>query len=143
MAPVLAAARDRHSARLRINAVFDQLGDRLQWAGLRQWRSSRRRSSVCRAPGSSVLRSSFGSLGICALLIIMDRPGEKRRASVKRYEGDPLEGAPGTGRIQLVLAPRGVDGVNRIGGVILEVRRDLVDLDRRKAGNRDVEAILD
>ena len=36
MAPVLAAARDRHSARLRINAVFDQLGDRLQWAGLRQ-----------------------------------------------------------------------------------------------------------
>src|SRR4051812_14315254 len=36
MAPVLAAARDRHGARLRINAVFDQLGDRLQWAGLRQ-----------------------------------------------------------------------------------------------------------
>src|SRR5436189_2952586 len=36
MALVLAAARDRHSARLRINAVFDQLGDRLQWAGLRQ-----------------------------------------------------------------------------------------------------------
>src|SRR5262249_12760854 len=36
MAPVLAAARDRHSARLRINAVFHQLCDRLQWAGLRQ-----------------------------------------------------------------------------------------------------------
>src|SRR4029077_4791309 len=36
MAPVLAPTRDRHSARLRINAVFDQLGDRLQWAGLRQ-----------------------------------------------------------------------------------------------------------
>jgi hypothetical protein len=33
---MLAAARDRHSARFRINAVFDQLGDRLQWAGLRQ-----------------------------------------------------------------------------------------------------------
>jgi hypothetical protein len=33
---MLAAAGDRHSARLRINAVFDQLGDRLQWAGLRQ-----------------------------------------------------------------------------------------------------------
>ena len=26
------------------------------------------------------------SLGICALLIIMDRPGEKCRASVKRYD---------------------------------------------------------
>src|SRR5262249_23432656 len=34
------------------------------------------------------------SVGVCVLLIIMDGPGEKRLASVKRYEGDPPEGAP-------------------------------------------------
>ena len=34
MAPVLAPTRDRHSD-LPINAVFDRLGDRLQWAGRR------------------------------------------------------------------------------------------------------------
>src|SRR5262249_60733064 len=28
------------------------------------------------------------SVGVCVLLIIMDGPGEKRLASVKRYEGD-------------------------------------------------------
>ena len=105
---------------------------------------------------SEVIFRFMRSLGICALLIIIDRPSEKRRASVKRCEGDPLEGgseaaarrrilpepvqlaaAAGTGRIQLdlVLALRAVDGVNRIGGVVLEARRDLVDLDRRKAGN--------
>ena len=39
--------------------------------------------------------------------------------------------------------PCGVDGVSRIGGGVLEVRCELVDLDRRKAGDRDVEAIND
>ena len=34
------------------------------------------------------------SVGVCVLLIIMDGPGEKRLASVKRHEGDPPEGAP-------------------------------------------------
>ena len=36
MALVLAAARDGHRMRFRIDAVFHQLGDRLQWAALRQ-----------------------------------------------------------------------------------------------------------
>jgi hypothetical protein len=36
--------------------------------------------------------------------------------------------------------PPGIDGVSRIARVVLEVRGQLVDLDRRKAGDRDVEA---
>ena len=37
--------------------------------------------------------------------------------------------------------PRGIDSVGGIRRVFLEVRGELVDLDRRKAGDRDVEAL--
>ena len=43
---------------------------------------------------SEVIFRFMRSVGVCVLLIIMDGPGEKRLASVKRYEGDPPEGAP-------------------------------------------------
>ena len=39
--------------------------------------------------------------------------------------------------------PLGIDGVSGIGGVLLEIRRELIDLDRREAGDRDVEAFHD
>ena len=51
---------------------------------------------------SEVIFRFMRSVGVCVLLIIMDGPGEKRLASVKRYEGDPPEGAPkelGCGRV--------------------------------------------
>ena len=37
--------------------------------------------------------------------------------------------------------PPRIDGVSRIGGVLLEVSGQLIDLDRRKAGDRDVETL--
>src|SRR5215469_8165113 len=43
---------------------------------------------------SEVIFRFMRSVGVCVLLIIMDGPGEKHLASVKRYEGDPPEGAP-------------------------------------------------
>jgi hypothetical protein len=39
--------------------------------------------------------------------------------------------------------PLGIDRVIRIGCVLLEVDRELVDLDRREAGNRDIETFHD
>src|SRR5215472_9848669 len=42
---------------------------------------------------SEIIFRFMRSVGVCVLLIIMDGPGEKRLASVKRYEGDPPEGA--------------------------------------------------
>src|SRR5262245_47106665 len=42
---------------------------------------------------SEIIFRFMRSVGVCVLLIIMDAPGEKRLASVKRYEGDPPEGA--------------------------------------------------
>ena len=78
MAPVLAPTRDRHSARLRINAVFDRLGDRLQWAGLRQGDDSDGVPVVAdlqlaARPARVLCLSVF-----CALLIIMDGSDERR-----------------------------------------------------------------
>src|SRR5215813_7586474 len=40
-----------------------------------------------RLESSEVIFRFMRSVGVCVLLIIMDAPGEKRLASVKRYEG--------------------------------------------------------
>ena len=50
-------------------------------------------NSLIQPRGLSAFRF-MRSVGVCVLLIIMDGPGEKRLASVKRYEGDPPEDAP-------------------------------------------------
>jgi hypothetical protein len=42
---------------------------------------------------SEIIFRFMRSVGVCVLFIIMDWPGEKRPASVKRYEDDPPEGA--------------------------------------------------
>ena len=83
MAPVLAPTRDRHSARLRINAVFDQLGDRLQWAGLRQGDDSDGVPVVAdlqlaARPARVLCLSVHATARFCVLLITMDGSDEKR-----------------------------------------------------------------
>src|SRR5262249_14423244 len=52
--------------------------------------------AVCLLGGGAAwpLAARALTVGVCVLLIIMDGPGEKRLASVKRYEGDPPGGAP-------------------------------------------------
>jgi hypothetical protein len=41
------------------------------------------------------------------------------------------------------IGPLRIDEVSRIGRILLKVGRDLIDLDRRKAGDRDVEVFDD
>src|SRR5215470_4426554 len=56
---------------------------------------------------SEIIFRFMRSVGVCVLLIITDGPGEKRLASVKRYEGDPPEGAPKVRRGRVLAARSG------------------------------------